>query len=100
MRARFKPLHLATSTVGPARTYLSPKVQSAPGLNNWYALTGRVVALKVEADGDLHIALQDATGNKPGLACNSLMNELHQCLVFERFCKEAESSRIECGLAH
>ena len=40
------------------------------------------------------------TGNKPGLACNSLMNELHQYLVFERFCKEAESSRIECGLAH
>jgi hypothetical protein len=23
--------------------------------NNWYALTGRVVALKVEADGDLHM---------------------------------------------
>jgi hypothetical protein len=35
--------------------------------NNWYALTGRVVALKVEADGDLHIALQDATGDKPGI---------------------------------
>ena len=68
--------------------------------NKWFALTGRVVAVKVESDGDLHIALQDATGNKPGLACNSLMNELHQCLVFERFCKEAESSRIECGLAH
>src|SRR5882672_4234871 len=29
--------------------------------NNWYALTGRVVAVKVEADGDLHLALQDAT---------------------------------------
>jgi hypothetical protein len=29
--------------------------------NNWYSLTGRVVAVKVEADGDLHIALQDAT---------------------------------------
>ena len=68
--------------------------------NKWFAVTGRVVALKVEADGDLHIALQDATGKKSGLACNSLMNELHQCLVFERFCKEAESSRIECGLAH
>ena len=68
--------------------------------NKWFALTGRVFALKAEADGDLHIALQDATGNKLGLACNSLMNELHQCLVFERFCKEAESSRIECGLAH
>ena len=68
--------------------------------NKWFALTGRVVALKVKADGDLHLTLQDATGKKPGLACNSLMNELHQCLVFERFCKEAESSRIECGLAH
>jgi hypothetical protein len=29
------------------------------------ALTGRVVELKVEADGDLHIALHDATGDKP-----------------------------------
>ena len=35
--------------------------------NNWYALTDRVAALKVEADGDLHIALQDATGDKPGI---------------------------------
>ncbi len=26
----------------------------------WFALTGRVVALKVETDGDIHIALQDA----------------------------------------
>ena len=55
---------------------------------------------EISARMSLHIALQDATGNKPGLACNSLMNELHQCLVFERFCKEAESSPIECGLAH
>ena len=34
------------------------------------------------------------------LACYSLVNELHQNLVLERFCKEAESSRIDCGLAH
>src|SRR6266513_1909264 len=34
------------------------------------------------------------------LVCNSLVNELHQCLVFERFCKKSESSRIECGPAH
>jgi|SRR6516165_1307313 hypothetical protein len=33
--------------------------------NNWYTLTGRVVAVIVEADVDLHIALQDATGDKP-----------------------------------
>ena len=30
----------------------------------WFAVTGRVVAVKVEADGDLHIALSDATGDK------------------------------------
>jgi hypothetical protein len=32
----------------------------------WYALTGHVVELRAEEDGDLHIALQDATGDKPG----------------------------------
>ena len=35
--------------------------------NKWFALTGRVVVLRVEADGDLHIALQDATNDKPGI---------------------------------
>ena len=30
----------------------------------WFAVTGRVVAVRVEADGDLHIALSDATGDK------------------------------------
>jgi hypothetical protein len=29
----------------------------------WFALTGRVVDAKVEADGDIHIALVDANGN-------------------------------------
>ena len=33
----------------------------------WFALTGRVVRVKVETDNDLHIALQDATGDKPGI---------------------------------
>ena len=33
----------------------------------WYALTGRVVDLRAEEDGDLHIAVQDVTGDKPGL---------------------------------
>jgi hypothetical protein len=33
--------------------------------NNWFALTGRVVAVKVEADGDLHIELSDATDRRP-----------------------------------
>lgn len=29
-------------------------------------MTGRLVAVKVEADGDLHLALRDATGDKQG----------------------------------
>jgi hypothetical protein len=33
----------------------------------WYALTGRVVEIRAEEDGDVHIALQDATGDKPGI---------------------------------
>jgi hypothetical protein len=34
-----------------------------PSEQKWYALTGRVVDAKVEADGDIHLALQDAEGN-------------------------------------
>ncbi len=34
-----------------------------PSEQKWYALTGRVVDAKVEADGDIHIALVDANGN-------------------------------------
>jgi hypothetical protein len=33
----------------------------------WYALTGRVVELRAEEDGDIHIALADATADKPGV---------------------------------
>jgi len=35
--------------------------------NKWFALIGRVVAVQVEADGDLHIALGDATDDKLGI---------------------------------
>jgi hypothetical protein len=31
-----------------------------------YNLTGRVVGLKVEADGDITLALKDASGNRVG----------------------------------
>ena len=37
-----------------------------PSEEKWYALTGRIVDAKVEADGDIHIALEDATGNSVG----------------------------------
>jgi hypothetical protein len=35
--------------------------------NNCYALTERVVVVKAETDGDLHIALSHATGDKQGI---------------------------------
>jgi hypothetical protein len=37
-----------------------------PSEQKWYALTGRIVDAKREADGDIHIALEDATGNAVG----------------------------------
>jgi hypothetical protein len=37
-----------------------------PSEQKWYALTGRVVDARVEADGDIHIALADANGNAVG----------------------------------
>jgi hypothetical protein len=37
-----------------------------PTEEKWYALTGRVVDAKVEADVDIHIALQDAIGKAIG----------------------------------
>jgi hypothetical protein len=49
--------------------------------NNWYALTDRVAALKVEADGDLHIALQDATGDKPGIVVVEVPEKPQWCEI-------------------
>jgi hypothetical protein len=37
-----------------------------PSEQKWYALTRRVVGAKVEADGDIHIALQNANGDGVG----------------------------------
>src|SRR5436305_12676867 len=37
-----------------------------PSEEKWYARTGRFVDAKVEADGDIHLALEDATGNNVG----------------------------------
>ena len=49
--------------------------------NNWYALTDRVAALKVAADGDLHIALQDATGDKPGIVVVEVPEKPQWCEI-------------------
>jgi hypothetical protein len=41
-------------------------------------VTGRVVELRAEADGDLHIALQDATGDKAGIVVAEIPAKPHK----------------------
>ena len=45
---------------GPTE-YLVPSSERIWSEQKWYALTGRVIELRAEEDGDLHIGLQDAT---------------------------------------
>ena len=52
---------------GPTE-YLVLSSERIAAEQKWYALTGRVIELRAEEDGDLHIALQDAIGDKPGIA--------------------------------
>ena len=66
----------AIQSVTPSQIYawegLGPEVELTattermPSEQKWYAPTGRIVDVKVEADGDIHIALVDATGNNVG----------------------------------
>jgi hypothetical protein len=49
--------------------------------NKWFALTGRVVAIKAETDGDLHIELQDATGDKPGIVVIEIPAKAKWCEI-------------------
>jgi len=67
----------AIQSVTPSQIYawegLGPDVELTgtteermPAEQRWYALTGRVVDAKVEADGDIHISLQDANGKGVG----------------------------------
>src|SRR5213083_2234216 len=51
--------------------------------NNWFALTGRVVDVKVEMDGDLHLALQDATGDKAGIVVCEIPAKQQCCSIRE-----------------
>jgi hypothetical protein len=51
---------------GPTE-YLRASSERIAAEQKWYALAGRVIELRAEKDGDLHIALADATGDKPGV---------------------------------
>src|SRR5215831_18715418 len=67
-RAQFKPSRPSDVFSWPGPDAALTMQSERTGIENkWYALKGRVVELKVEEDGDLHIALHDATGDKPGV---------------------------------
>jgi hypothetical protein len=57
--------HLEATNRTCTIVHLTQQSERTEREQNWFALTGRVVAVKVEADGDIHIALGDATGDKP-----------------------------------
>src|SRR5262245_12527328 len=67
-RAQFKPSPPSDMFSWPGPDTPITMQSERTGIENkWFALRGRVVELKVEEDGDLHIALHDATGDKPGV---------------------------------
>ena len=51
--------------------------------NKWFALTGRVVAVKAETDSDRHIELQNATGDKPGIVIVEVPEKPQWCSIRE-----------------
>jgi hypothetical protein len=79
----------AIQAVTPSETYGWPGIdvpltwqsERTGNENKWFALTGRVVAVKVEADGDLHVALADATGDKPGTVVCEVPSKPQWCEI-------------------
>jgi hypothetical protein len=65
---------------GPAE-HLTQSSERTGIENNWFALTGRVVDVKVEMDGDLHVALQDATGDKAGIVVCEIPAKQQWCSI-------------------
>jgi hypothetical protein len=63
---------------GPTE-HLTASSQRIAAEEKWYALTGRVVELRAEADGDLHIGLQDVTGDKPGTVVAEIPAKAQWC---------------------
>jgi hypothetical protein len=67
---------------GPAE-HLTQSSERTGIENNWFALTGRIVAVKVKMDGDLHLALQDATGDKAGIVVCEIPAKQQWCSIRE-----------------
>src|SRR5438093_5586103 len=84
MRAQYKLSRASDVFSWPgAAEHLTQSSERTGIENNWFALTGRVVAVKVEMDGDLHLALQDATGDKPGIVVCEIPAKQQCCSIRE-----------------
>ncbi|MEY2485487.1 MAG: hypothetical protein QOH39_1135 [Verrucomicrobiota bacterium] len=63
---------------GPG-VHITRKQDRIPAEQRWYALTGRVVEVRAEEDGDIHFVLADATGNQTGKVVVELPLESRWC---------------------
>ncbi|MEP6822947.1 MAG: hypothetical protein ABI946_11420 [Chthoniobacterales bacterium] len=55
--------------------------RKAPEESRWVRVSGRVVEVKAEADGDVHFALEDASGNKRGRILAEVPYGEHWCAL-------------------
>jgi hypothetical protein len=58
---------------------ITRKQDRIPAENQWYALTGLIVEIRAEEDGDLHMVLEDAAGQKPGRIVTEIPLEAKWC---------------------
>jgi hypothetical protein len=63
---------------GPTE-HLSASSARIAAEQKWYALTGRVIELRAEADGGLHIGLQEVTGDRPGTVVAEIPAKAEWC---------------------
>jgi hypothetical protein len=63
---------------GPTE-YFVPSSKRIWSEQKWYALMARVVALRAEEDGDLHIGLADANDDKPGFVVAEIPAKPESC---------------------
>src|SRR6266699_3548831 len=83
-RAQYRPSRPRMCLVGPGPVEHLTQSSERTGIeNNWFALTGRIVAAKVEVDGDLHLALQDAAGDKAGIVVCEIPAKQQWCSIRE-----------------
>jgi hypothetical protein len=79
------------AAITPAQMYQWPGVGTKAGLTRqskriaseqrWLALTGRVEDVRIEGDGDIHVALVDARGNKTGTVGVEIPPEARWCKI-------------------